>query len=504
MTTDILALPELSGSQANKYITHNEALRQLEARIVRVLSRTVTAQPGSPASGATYIIPAGATGTDWSTYTAGDIAHYYGGAWDHWTPVEGARVWVNDEDKLYVWSGSTWSVFFVAPRFPASAKTAAYTVQVSDLGLVFLVDASAGAVTLTLPDSATAGNGFAIGAVKTDASTNALTIDHAGTDTIKGDTALVLDRQWGSTLLATNGAGQWVEIGGGGGAALPIADDEDLFANAADLTKLLKFSLASFTTGTIRTATWPDKSGTVAMLSDITGGGLASAELDEDTATTTGLTWGYKAGLLRIGATLYDLSAGTVALTASTTNYVELDPADQIIKVNQTAFTVGRIPLRELVTDASAITTDTDRRAWIIGGQVFYTGLTQELPCLDQVVSRPEIKDYAETLTALSSSAGTLTLDLVNGNVFEVTLTENVTTLNLNNPPASGKAGSITLILKQDATGSRTVTWPASVKWAGGSAPTLSTDASATDVLTFVTTDAGTTWYGFLAGKGMA
>ncbi len=122
----------------------------------------------------------------------------------------------------------------------------------------------------------------------------------------------------------------------------------------------------------------------------------------------------------------------------------------------------------------------------------------------DHVVARPELKDYAETKTAPLISSGALTLDLVNGNVFEVALTENVTGLTLANPPVSGKAGSFTLILKQDATGGRTFAWPASVKWADGTAPTLTTTANAIDILTFLTTDGGTTWYGFLGGANFS
>lgn len=120
-----------------------------------------------------------------------------------------------------------------------------------------------------------------------------------------------------------------------------------------------------------------------------------------------------------------------------------------------------------------------------------------------QVLQGHELRDYAETCTTPASSSGALTLDLKNGNVFEVTLTE-ATTLTFSNPPAAGKAGSLTLILKQDATGGRAVTWPAAVKWAGGAAPTLSTDANAVDVLILITTDAGATWYGMLAGAAFA
>lgn len=122
--------------------------------------------------------------------------------------------------------------------------------------------------------------------------------------------------------------------------------------------------------------------------------------------------------------------------------------------------------------------------------------LTEELQAADQVIGRPELKDYSETISTVSSSSGSLTLDIENGNVFDVTLTENITTLTINNPPVSGKACYITLILKQDATGGRTVTFPASVNWSGGTAPTLSTDPNAVDVLKLLTTDGGTSWYG--------
>lgn len=130
--------------------------------------------------------------------------------------------------------------------------------------------------------------------------------------------------------------------------------------------------------------------------------------------------------------------------------------------------------------------------------------ISSSILCNDNLVTRPELKDYAETRTAPASASGVLTLNLENGNVFEVTLTENVTTTNLTNPPASGKAGSFTLILKQDATGGRTITFPASVKWSNGVVPSLSTAANACDVLTFLTVNGGTTWCGFLSGVNFA
>ena len=121
------------------------------------------------------------------------------------------------------------------------------------------------------------------------------------------------------------------------------------------------------------------------------------------------------------------------------------------------------------------------------------------LSCADVTIERPEFKDYGETLTTANTST-TYTIDLTNGNVFELTLTGNCT-YTFSNPPGSGIGGSFTLIQKQDGSGSRTVAWPASVDWAGGTGPTISSGANDVDVFTFVTTDAGTTWYGFTAGQ---
>ena len=120
----------------------------------------------------------------------------------------------------------------------------------------------------------------------------------------------------------------------------------------------------------------------------------------------------------------------------------------------------------------------------------------------DQIISRAVFKDYGETAVTNATSGATETLDLESGNVFDLTLDNNCT-ITLSNPPASGTSGSFTLILRQDGTGSRTVTWPASVDWASATAPTLTTDASAVDVLTFMTVDGGTIWLGFVAGQAL-
>ena len=120
--------------------------------------------------------------------------------------------------------------------------------------------------------------------------------------------------------------------------------------------------------------------------------------------------------------------------------------------------------------------------------------LSGTIVAADQVISAPVMKDYAETKAAMAAHDVDLTL----GNVQTYTLSGNQT-LTFSNPPASGSAGSFTLIVTNGA--SATLTWPTSVDWAGGTAPTLT--ASGIDILTFTTIDGGTIWYGFLAGADM-
>lgn len=88
--------------------------------------------------------------------------------------------------------------------------------------------------------------------------------------------------------------------------------------------------------------------------------------LAENSLTTTGLTWGYKAGTIRYDNTITDVAAGTVSLTDNATNYVEV-ASDGTVYRNTSAFTAGRIPIRTVITLAGVQTTSTDKRAWFQG-----------------------------------------------------------------------------------------------------------------------------------------
>lgn len=101
-----------------------------------------------------------------------------------------------------------------------------------------------------------------------------------------------------------------------------------------------------------------------------------------------------------------------------------------------------------------------------------------------------------ETVTANTSTA--YTIDLANGTVQILTLTGNcVFTF-----PTVAAGKSFLMVLKQDATGSRTVTWPSAtnpVKWPAGTAPTITSTASKSDLYGF--TSDGTNWIGRTIGQ---
>ena len=115
----------------------------------------------------------------------------------------------------------------------------------------------------------------------------------------------------------------------------------------------------------------------------------------------------------------------------------------------------------------------------------------------DFELQRATIRDYGETLNTVAATGATETLDLTVANVHDITLDE-ACTLTFSNPPASGTAGSFTLILRQDGTGGYATTFPASADWAAATAPTLSTGANDVDILVFITVDGGTIWHGMV------
>jgi len=118
-------------------------------------------------------------------------------------------------------------------------------------------------------------------------------------------------------------------------------------------------------------------------------------------STTSGLTWGYYGGYLFINGTPTFINNGTLALTASATNYIELDPATGTVSKNTTGFTAGRIPLYTAVTSTVAVTAYTDYR--LSACQPFgrlAKAMSDANATLNQAEAMNNVLEFTGTLTA--------------------------------------------------------------------------------------------------------
>jgi hypothetical protein len=108
MPTPNLGLPQLAADQAQKHVSVNEALSDLDALVqLAVLDRSLSAPLGPPAEGARYIVAGSPTGA-WAGH-ANHIAAWLDGAWRFFVPKIGWLAWVVDEAALLAWNGSAWA-----------------------------------------------------------------------------------------------------------------------------------------------------------------------------------------------------------------------------------------------------------------------------------------------------------------------------------------------------------------------------------------------------------
>ncbi|HCA27477.1 MAG TPA: hypothetical protein DEP05_07555 [Betaproteobacteria bacterium] len=105
--TPNLSLPYITAAQAQKHVTHNEALRALDVLAqLNILDRDLSTPPASPADGDRYIVAAMANG-DW-TGKEDQVAAWQDNAWRLYAPRQGWLAWIADEGIILSYDGSSW------------------------------------------------------------------------------------------------------------------------------------------------------------------------------------------------------------------------------------------------------------------------------------------------------------------------------------------------------------------------------------------------------------
>ncbi len=207
-----------------------------------------------------------------------------------------------------------------------------------------------------------------------------------------------------------------------------------------------------------RTYTFPDKDGTVAMLSDITGTNSGTNTGDETVTTVGALINGATAKATPVDADfvgLMDSAASNVLKKLSWAN----------VKATLKTY------FDTLYSTATGVETLTNK-----------------------TLTTPVVNGYTEGANVANTGTA-YTINITEDTVQILTLTGNCTYTF----PAAAVGKSFLLVQKQDATGSRTATWPAAVKWPSSTAPTLTSTANKADVFAF--TSDGTNWYGRTIGS---
>ena len=233
----------------------------------------------------------------------------------------------------------------------------------------------------------------------------------------------------------------------------------------------------------------------MSYMGQVSGRAMQSGDIGDDAVITAKI-----ADVAVTNAKLADDAVGADELASNAVVNASIASGAAIDATKLADGTVTSTELQYINSLSSNAQTQITARLPLAGGT-----MSGEQIFADQLATRPIIKDYAETVHTGGNTSTSVTLAETNGNVQTFTMTGNCT---FTMPSGAGlQAGaSMTLILTQDGTGSRTGAFTG-VKWAGGSGPTLTTTATTgVDIITFYTFNGGSSpvWYGFPSGLDMS
>ena len=323
------------------------------------------------------------------------------------------------------------------------------------------------------------------------ASAGAIGEVQVATDMIADDAVTYAKMQHTGTANRVLGAATAGAIGEVQVATAMIADD------AVDGTKIADDAIDSehYTDGSIDTAHIGDLQVTTGKIAAdaITGAKLADDAVDSEHYTDGSIdtahiaddqvTLAKMAGLTR-GSIIYGNASGNpAALSVGSNTYVLTSDGTDISWASASSGSARSVSGD---TDNGVITWKTSDNTFVVESNLLFDG--------DKITITGGIKTNIESAT----DGSTVTFDLDTANTHTVTLAGN-RELAISNEDAGQK---FIINLVQDGSGSKTVTWFSTIKWAGGSAPTLTTTANKADSFGFLCTGTDA-YYGFVIGQNI-
>lgn len=183
-------------------------------------------------------------------------------------------------------------------------------------------------------------------------------------------------------------------------------------------------------------------------------------------------------------------------ITTATTRTVTVPDSNTTLPIASQVLTFSGPTAARTITfpDAAIAVARTDAANTFTGTQTVSTIAAPTNASINQASGT-----YNSIQTYTPSAAGTATLDLSKGNIHHITMPAGNITIALSN----GTAGQCFIIrILQDSSGSRTVSWFTTIRWAGGAAPTLTTTANKVDTVGFEITGSNT-YDGFVIGANI-
>ena len=301
-----------------------------------------------------------------------------------------------------------------------------------------------------------------------------------------------------NVVMAQGSAAQTVTVASAK-AQILYCDGSDEVISVSDLLDLETFDNISISGNTISSTNSngdinlaPNGTGDVVLDTDLikVGGGSEVGVVTSNGAYD--LTLETNSGTNSSKITITDAANGDVSVIPNGTGELVIGSGSASGKITSSGAYDLELDTNGGTNSGSIVITDAAN-----GDITIATNGTGAILCSDDILQRPILKDYGEVHNALGDTGGgTDDIDLAAGNVVSATVSTGTQTFTFSNPTASANGCSFTLLLTNGQS-QGAITWPGSVDWAGGTAPTLT--AAGVDILVFTTIDGGTIWHGAVA-----